>query len=105
AWLENLLHPMIRDRIDNDIRRSENRWLLLSVPLLLENAAYDFVDRVLVVDVPEQVQIDRTRARDNVSRIEVQRIMASQMPRAERLAAADDVIDNNVDQVQLEQQV
>src|SRR5690606_15985403 len=49
AWLENLLHPLIRQRIMDDISTSSSSWLLLSVPLLLENDAYDFVDRVLVV--------------------------------------------------------
>lgn len=105
VWVENLLHPMIRRQIDDEIDKSRRSWLLLSVPLLLENDAYDFVDRVLVVDVPEQVQIDRTRARDNISSVEVQRIIASQMPRAKRLAAADDVIDNTGDPAHLEQQV
>lgn len=105
-WVEELLHPVIRARIEERIARSTSAWLLLSVPLLLENkSAYDFVDRVLVVDVPESVQLARTMLRDNATKEEVTRIMQSQLPRGKRLAAADDIVENTGDPLQLQEQL
>lgn len=105
-WVEDLLHPVIRARILERIARSTSLWLLLSVPLLLENkGAYDFVDRILVVDVPESVQLSRTMLRDNATKEEVTRIMHSQLPRGKRLAAADDILENTSDPLQLQEQL
>lgn len=105
-WVEDLLHPVIRARIRERIESSTSPWLLLSVPLLLENkAAYDFVDRILVVDVPESVQLARTMLRDNATKEEVSRIMQSQLPRNKRLAAADDIVENTGDPLQLQEQL
>ncbi|MDY6984643.1 MAG: dephospho-CoA kinase [Pseudomonadota bacterium] len=105
-WVEELLHPAIRARIQERIERSTSPWLMLSVPLLLENKnAYDFVDRVLVVDVPESVQLSRTMLRDNATKDEVTRIMQSQLPRGKRLLAADDVVENSGDPLQLQEQL
>jgi dephospho-CoA kinase len=105
-WVEDLLHPAIRTRILERIERSTRPWLMLSVPLLLENkAAYDFVDRVLVVDVPESIQLQRTMLRDNATKDEVTRIMQSQLSRNQRLAAADDVVENSGDPLQLQEQL
>jgi dephospho-CoA kinase len=105
-WVEDLLHPVIRARIQERIAKSTSPWLLLSVPLLLENkSAYDFVDRVLVVDVPEPMQLARTMLRDNATKEEVTRIMQSQLPRGKRLAAADDIVENTGDPLQLQEQL
>ena len=105
-WVEELLHPAIRARILERIERSTSPWLMLSVPLLLENkSAYDFVDRVLVVDVPESVQLSRTMLRDNATKDEVTRILQSQLPRSKRLAMADDVVENSGDPLQLQEQL
>jgi len=105
-WVEDLLHPVIRARILERIARSTSLWLLLSVPLLLENKqAYDFVDRILVVDVPESVQLARTMLRDNATKEEVSRIMQSQLSRGKRLAAADDIVENTSDPLQLQEQL
>lgn len=103
--VEALLHPLIRSSILDHIRRAQSRWLIVAAPLLLENNAYDFVDRVLVVDVEESVQIDRTRSRDHCSEEQVRRIMDLQLPRSERLRRADDVIRNDGDMAALRQQV
>jgi dephospho-CoA kinase len=103
--VEALLHPAIRAAILAQIARSPSRWVLLSAPLLLENHAYDFVDRVLVVDVPEDVQISRTLARDHSNADAVKRIMASQLTRQARLANADEVIHNDQDPATLVPQV
>lgn len=105
AFVEHLLHPLIQDCILDRITRSRQAWLILSAPLLLEHGAYDFVDRVLVVDTPEALQVSRTMQRDGSSREEVVRIMASQLPRGERLAAADDIIDNSSDPLTLQDAV
>jgi len=103
--VENLLHPLIRASILDRIARSQNTWLLLSAPLLLEHGDYDFVDRVLVVDAPEALQVSRTMLRDGSSGEEIARIMASQLPRGERLVAADDIIDNSSDPLALQDAV
>ncbi|MES2604306.1 MAG: dephospho-CoA kinase [Pseudomonadota bacterium] len=103
--VENLLHPLIRSAILDQIARSTSAWLLLAAPLLLENNAYDFVDRVLVVDADEALQVNRVVSRDNTTDTEVLRIMQSQLPRAERLARATDIIRNHGDLASLRQQV
>lgn len=98
AWLEACLHPRIRAETMRRIHNSPKSWVLLSVPLLLEGReAYGFVDHILVVDVPEDVQLQRTLRRDGSNEAEVRAIMASQMPRAERLAHADVVLHNDID--------
>jgi dephospho-CoA kinase len=93
--LEALLHPMIRDESQRRIQAAQAPYVVHVVPLLVESADYRTrVDRVLVVDCPEALQIERVRARSALPEAEVRAIMASQATRAERLAAADDVIDN-----------
>ena len=104
-WVEQLLHPLIRTAIIERINRSSSLWLLLVAPLLLETDAYEFVDRVLVVDIPEAVQLTRTMLRDNATKDEVTRIMQSQLARGRRLAAADDIVDNTGDTLQLQEQL
>jgi dephospho-CoA kinase len=93
--LEALLHPMIREESRRRIADAPGPYVIHVVPLLVESADYRTrVDRVLVVDSPEEFQVDRTRARSGLSEGQVRAIIASQATRAERLAAADDVIDN-----------
>lgn len=104
-WVEQLLHPLIRAAIIERINRSSSPWLLLVAPLLLETDAYEFVDRVLVVDIPEAVQLSRTMLRDNATKDEVTRIMQSQLARGKRLAAADDIVDNTGDTLQLQEKL
>jgi dephospho-CoA kinase len=93
--LEGVLHPMIRDESERQIAAAAGTYVVHVVPLLVESG--DFrrrVDRVLVVDCPEATQIARVRARSGLSGDEALAIVQSQASRAERLAAADDVIDN-----------
>lgn len=104
-WLEALLHPRIREAILQRIARSQRSWLVVAAPLLLESGAYDFVDCVVVVDLPEALQIQRTVARDAVPEEQVRAIMAVQLPRAERLQAAHYIIHNEGDMVDLREQV
>ena len=94
--LEGLLHPMIREESKRRIAAATGPYVVHVVPLLIEARDYrERVDRVLVVDCPEQVQLARVSARSGLSEEEVRRMMAAQIPRAQRLAAADDVIDNS----------
>jgi len=93
--LEALLHPMIRAEGERRIAQAAAPYVVYVVPLLVESGNYRTrVDRVLVVDAPEALQLARVRARSGLGDAEVRAIMASQLSRAARLAAANDVIDN-----------
>ena len=96
-WLEALLHPVIREELIRQLHPEQYPlpYVLLVSPLLLETDQHALVDQVLVVDVPVETQIDRTMARDDNPRDQVERIIAAQMPRDKRLERADHVIDNN----------
>ncbi len=95
-WLEKLLHPLIRESIREQLHPQDYHlpYTLLVSPLLLETDQHELVDRTVVIDVPVDVQIARTVARDSNTAEQVQRIIDAQMPREERLAKADHVIDN-----------
>jgi dephospho-CoA kinase len=104
--LEGVLHPMIRDESERQIAAAGGPYVVHVVPLLVESGDYRRrVDRVLVVDCPEATQIARVRARSGLSADEAQAIVQSQASRAERLAAADDVIDNGGTLEDLREQV
>jgi dephospho-CoA kinase len=93
--LEGVLHPLIRDESERQIAAAGGPYVVHVVPLLVESGHYRRrVDRILVVDCPEATQLARVRARSGLSADEAQDIVRSQASRAERLAAADDVIDN-----------
>jgi len=93
--LEAILHPLIRQAVEKSLRSLASPYALVAIPLLVETGGYrDMLNRVLVVDCPEAVQIARVIARNGLSRDEVMAILAAQAGRAERLAAADDVITN-----------
>jgi dephospho-CoA kinase len=93
--LEGILHPMIREESKRLIEAASGPYVVHVVPLLVESGEYGRrVDRVLVVDAPEEAQVARVRTR-GLTEAEVRSIMRSQVPRAERLAAADDVIQND----------
>ena len=104
--LEGILHPRIRSEAERRCRLATTPYVLLVVPLLIESGAYrDRVRRVLVVDCDEATQVARVVARSGLSPEEVRRIIATQLARAERLAAADDVIVNIAGVAALEPQV
>jgi len=94
-WLNELLHPLIRQQITTELSSATSNYCLLVAPLLIENKLTNLVDRVLVIDVNEADQISRTTKRDKNSIAQVQAIIASQINRADRLKHADDVIENN----------
>ncbi|MEZ8715217.1 dephospho-CoA kinase [Vibrio splendidus] len=104
-WLNDLLHPMIRNKIDSDLSKVTSPYGLLVAPLLVENQMQSMADRVLIVDVPTEVQIERTMSRDNVSREQVASILKSQASREQRLAVADDVIKNHTKNQELLPQI
>jgi dephospho-CoA kinase len=94
--LEKILHPLIAQETEAAAKRSAGDYLVFVVPLLVESGRWvDRVDRVLVVDCPEAMQIDRVQARNQFSVAQVEAIMATQVQRSERLAVADDVIVND----------
>lgn len=105
TWLEQLLHPLIRDRILQQLESAESAYTVLVSPLLLETDQHLLVNHVVVVDVEEQQQIDRTMARDNNSEEQVKAILAAQMTRQQRLDKADDVVDNTQDMSALDAQI
>lgn len=107
ARLEGILHPMIREETLREVDRvgASAPYVLLVVPLMIETGFYlNHIARLLVVDCPESMQIDRVAARSGLSADEVRAIMANQASRAARLEAADDVIDNSGDLEQLRRQ-
>ena len=106
ARLEGLLHPRIREAALARAAAAQAPYVMLVVPLLLEKNAYrELVQRVVVVDCSEETQVARVMARSGLTAAEVRAVMAAQLPRAERLARADDVIDNEGDLAALEARV
>lgn len=94
-WVDQLLHPLIHAKTRQLISIATTPYVLWVVPLLVENGLQKQADRVLVVDVDEQTQLARTMQRDGVSRQQAERILRAQVSRQQRLACADDIIDNN----------
>ena len=92
--LESILHPRIRSLMLERAAYLTTPYAVLVVPLLLETGQETLVDRVLIVDCPEPVQRERVRRRSGLADVEIEPIIASQVPRTQRLARADDVIDN-----------
>ena len=93
-WLESLLHPAIAEQIKDELNASKSPYTILVSPLLLETNQRDFCDKVLVVDVPTELQMERTTKRDGVSEDQVKSIIKSQINRDERLQLADEIILN-----------
>lgn len=93
--LEEITHPKIRDEIIRDLASSTSPYTLLVSPLLIESGQAKLVEKVIIIDVPEAVQIERTCSRDNNDTEQVKRIIAAQLPREQRLTHADWVIDNS----------
>ncbi|ROV59690.1 dephospho-CoA kinase [Vibrio ponticus] len=104
-WLDNLLHPMIRRNMQQQLEHVSSEYALLVIPLMVENNLQELADRVLVVDVDENIQIERTMNRDGVSRQQAESILRSQASREQRLAIANDVIKNHSQNQQLLPQI
>src|SRR5690606_25813247 len=93
-WLESLLHPLINQVIRFRLSQFQNHYAILASPLLLETQQYTLVDRILVIDTTEALQLARATKRDANSAEQIRKIIATQISRADRLARADDVIHN-----------
>jgi dephospho-CoA kinase len=104
-WLEQLTHPLIGQEIRRQLLASTSPYSILSSPLLLETRQQDLADIIVLVDVPETVQLERATARDANTQDQIRRIMAAQMSREQRRELADIVIDNSGSLAQLEDQV
>ena len=104
-WLEELLHPLIRQEIAEHLARATSPYAIMVSPLLVESGKYRQVDRVLVVDVPEALQVERASRRDQSSEAQIRAILEAQASREERLRHADDVLINDRDRAWLRQEV
>lgn len=94
-WLEQLLHPAIRQELLAQLAALTSPYALLVAPLLLENKLNRYVQRVLVIDLPETLQLKRAMARDNANEQQIKAIMAAQISRPQRLELADDILKND----------
>jgi dephospho-CoA kinase len=94
-WLEQLLHPLIRQEIKRQVSLIEYPYCLVAIPLLFETEPNPIIDRVLVIDTPESLQLTRAQARDKLSAEQALLIMAAQVSRSKRLEGAHDVIVND----------
>jgi len=104
--LEAIIHPRVRAWLRRRVGMDRGPYCMLAIPLLVENRAeHEWVDRVLVVDAPETLQIERLMRRDGVTRDAAQRVLDAQSARAQRLAIADDVIVNDGEEAALDSQV
>jgi len=103
--LEAILHPRIRDAAILQSVMAGGEYQVIVVPLLVESPMRQFMDRILVVDCSEEAQLERLRKRDTESEEQARRIIAAQASREERLAIADDIIDNDGPKDEAENQV
>lgn len=103
--LENILHPVIYERIAHETENIDSSYCIISIPLLLETEALEIIDRVLIIDVSEKLQLSRASVRDNASLNDIERIIRTQISRDNRLAAADDIINNEGDIENLRRQI
>lgn len=94
-WLESLLHPAIANQIQDELKASSSPYTILVSPLLLETNQKEYCNKVLVVDVPVELQVERTLKRDQVSEGQVKSIIKAQISRKNRLEFADEVIVND----------
>lgn len=105
TWLENLLHPIIHTEIISMLENTRSPYCILMSPLLLETDQHLLVNRILVIDAPEDEQIERIKKRDNTSAEAVKTIISTQLTRQMRLQKADDIIINTKDMAALEKSI
>lgn len=104
-WLENLLHPLIRAESFRRAQAAVSPYCIVVIPLLFETGKADFIDRVLVVESPTELQIQRVMTRDNSSKADVEKIILSQASIEIRRAGADDIIQNTGSREELKAQI
>ena len=105
SWLENLLHPIIRQEIIRQLSLAESPYALLVSPLLFETEQNTLVNRTLLIDVPVDIQIERASKRDNNNTEQIKKIIDSQLPRTSKIEKSDDIIRNDFDLLSLEKSV
>ena len=105
--LENIIHPKVRDEMFQRINKSDDHYLIVSVPLLVETGMHQIMDRNLLVDCSEDTQIERLMHRDKITLNEARAILKNQASRSDRKKIADDLIvnENNVTLIELENEV
>jgi len=105
--LENIIHPKVRDEMFQRINKSDDHYLIVSVPLLVETGMHQIMDRNLLVDCSEDTQIERLMHRDKIALNEARAILKNQASRSDRKKIADDLIvnENNVTLIELENEV
>ena len=94
-WLQSLMYPLTNDYLLNEIKQSSSHYAVLMNPLLVESQQYKWCDRIVVIDVSVETQIQRTMTRDDNTREQVKSIIKAQVDRSKRLEYADDVINND----------
>lgn len=104
-WLEALLHPIIQQSIEQQISSISAPYCIVVIPLLFEVQPYSFINRILVIDAPEQMQIDRVLTRDQLNTSQIEAILKAQVSREQRIQGSDDLILNNGDLDDLSKQV
>lgn len=104
-WLNQLLHPLIHAETRRQLLAAPGPYVMWVIPLLIENSLQSQAQRVLVVDVTPEIQLQRTLARDGVSLEQAEKILSAQASREQRLAYADDIIDNSLSQSELAPQI
>ncbi|WP_304162155.1 dephospho-CoA kinase [Lonsdalea britannica] len=104
-WLNQLLHPLIHAETRRQLLAAPGPYVMWVIPLLIENSLQSQAQRVLVVDVTPEIQLQRTLARDGVSLEQAEKILSAQASREQRLAYADDIIDNSLSQSKLAPQI
>lgn len=92
--LNSILHPLIQQSVVNKIQKTKSKYCIIVIPLLCESTHYDWLDRILVVDVKRQTQLKRLLARDSIDMDLATKMLQSQCSRKQRLSIANDVINN-----------
>ena len=92
--LESIIHPAVYEEIAVRVKNINSKYCIISIPLLLETDASKTVDRILVIDVPRELQLERAANRDKTNKNDINAIIDSQISRKDRLSAADDIVDN-----------
>ena len=103
--LEDIIHPLVYQEMQSVFDKTASPYSLLSIPLLMETQQYTFVDRILVIDCPVEIQIERVKQRDGLPEKRILSIIASQVSRQHRLDHADDIINNTKSPNQLAEHV
>lgn len=104
-WLENLLHPAIRKKIEDKIKACTSPYCLIEIPLLFNKKHYPYLQKVLLVTAPLESQLDRVIKRDNCSKEQALAILATQPNLKQRMEAADDVLNNESGLIELKAKV